>query len=1550
MIASVVRLHNSNKQTSSSEPSTSATAPDSKAILKNIEEDMELNWEVEDEDTPQLSSTDKGVTVEVKDQVAELDILAEEGEAREPIEERCLLALFECWGLYLQLHPACKTAAANDAAKLLEEAAGLKDYIHLYKHVISLLELGRKHFSWFGSDEENLKMFHNLFMHGDYRVVMKNFVLSPLHEQVQSTSLAEDCMQLVHSVFYANSGLFEGHHVFSYEMHTEVTSYLQAVNASGAESMFILECIIRIAYTWNVQLADDCANFAQGDDPSDVLAPLSPVLYCMLCLLAGHFISFLPLLSSKQRMVLVAFMADVSPEEYDMDGFDNTSIGTAVRTPEQRTLFFKKFETGFGAKLHEVFVQALIRQVHAVRDNAAYTRLLYKIVAGMKYNFESFSSINELVRSLFYSFTPSVNPNPPPKASSIWKHLENRLVNQSDFIGQVSLHIDVILQGRDKKIIKKLLKHNGADAIVNLDSALSLALDNFWMQLGTVYLEKLSSGGTMPEGMVLSWLHSKWLGFGAEITEMGGIARIACMLRQLHLLDELIRGHLPRSSGSIPDLQEVLPVELLALSDYLCTLLIQVLASLQQASDGKQMVVANLLEGSLLKEHLMDNTAFGMLCRKASVLLFPFLVASTKAQGATDNIFALVIANWDAAAAGADMSYKDVLLSLLHSGACKSEQRSALEALSYEIKLADPVAVIQELSVPPVPNTNFVYLNSELVQFTKYINNISPLITCYLSNPLLPPSPILVLSPIAHYDQSAKESKFIFQTHMLTDQTLSVFNGAHLMKVARVLSANLQFTALQVRNLSADHTALWTCLKTPLVSLSDDTPSISKTVEVEDCVSVATQLLESVKHMYENSFVDLLSALLTAVKLLDISAKFFVSCIVIHSLCSEGKRILHSELLLDVFMYLVHRIGKVTSKQVSCALSTLYVKLIFRCMDVSIKSAKRLEQENYLDDAKQVVSCLHRCCTSLSLGELDIEAIKTQLVKWLKTVLRNRYEDHAIYPVVISFYSVLYTRLRYLADDESWYCPRLAMKHMTEHTKFSLIFESSDIVYAVAKVAILKLLLALVRICLSRGFELVIDIQAVLMPLYSPNLLPENRIILRIVELVAWHADPQVDNVRVLVLSRAQQSLQSYLLDFVKPNKVYHTISAFPVQRQLVNNVFSWENSAHDIPHIQTAMQAYYTKITQGDLQGALDYDVPEDRQEAQDSYDPAYYLPIMLHALQMETISIRSWIQSGLASLVFVSMASDCAAMRTVALASLQLLYTQLTSEQAERDASFRDRKQVLQLFDFIRNAIFDEGLDMRQTHLPLALAAFLARSAMVLMQPTHGSYMPICRYLINRQFLDSRDLPLFETSLAESRDLGVWIQMLRNIRDSLKTGADHRTLCRKHVYTRLSLLTTSVGDVKLTMVYLDILERGLCMPDAAAYLLEKTPLLLSLHPFLSTQTNAALYSRGICLVHKALWAAHLLARNRAHRNNSYPHLRETVLHLLGSVRQRLSPNSPSLSLEAQMQVLSLLWDYEVMRGKGRGKGKDWRGLPSLDSVHASVILAMLRGGLSMG
>eukprot|EP01031_Cornospumella_fuschlensis_P028852 gene28852-34822_t len=1524
-ITGVIELHNADKKISRSEAVVQSAPQDAK-VPKNVEEDMELNWEVDDDDKAEPSKEPM--------KIEESESAIQPEESGVPIEERCLVALFECWELYLQLHPACKTTVANDATKLLEDMAALKEREHLYKHVIGSLELGRRHFSWFGTDEENLKMFHNLFMLPDYRAALKNFVLSSLYEHVQGTSLAKDCSSLIHSVLYVNSGLFEAHRIFSYEMNTEVASFIEAVKLLGVESMAILESIVRISYTWNVQLADDCAKAAQSDN----LAPISPVLYCMLCLLAGRFVSFLPLLSSKQRMVLVAFMADVSPEEYDMDACDNTSIGTAVRTPEQRAQFFTKFETGFAAKLREVVVQTLVRQVHAVRDSIAYSRLLYKVVVEMKHNFESFIEINDLVRSLYYTFTPSANPNPPQKVSSIWRHLEDSVDNKCTFIGKVCMHIDIILQGRDKKIIKKLLKHNGAEAIESLDSTLSQALDSFWMQVGTVYLEKLCIAGSMPEGLVLSWLHSKWIGNCAETTTVAAVLRVSCMLKQLFSLDELIRSNLPRPSemNQTPDLQQVVPVEIFSLSDYLCTLLISILTAIQHAPDGK-LITANLVEGSLLRHHLMDSTAFGMLCRKAFEIISPQLREPSTSM---DALCESIISKWDVKAAAADVSYKTMLNAML-TGDWTVERRLAMETLLHEMKLADPISALQDLLVASDSSAHLPSFRLDQLQFATSINNASPLVSCYLTNSSVSANPLSFLTAMAHLDHISDRVKFISNAGVFSDQMLWVLNSSSLPKATKLLSANVQLNDSQKGALPSELQALEACLETPFVSFEvSETP---KNVKVGDCVSLAQQLLECVRSSFDGCFTDLLIEIIAVVRLLNENVQFSISCILVQSLCRDGKQLLLSELCLDMFLFLVQRSSKVRSLAITRALSKLYVKLIFWCTDVSIKSAKRIPESNYLSDARRVVSCLARCATELNDG--DIEAIKAQLIKWLRALLKNRYEDDRVYPVVISFYSALYAHQHVFSDDSSWYCPRLAIKHVSEHTKFSLIFESSDMAHALAKAAILKLILVLVRICLCRGYTMEVDIQALLMPTYSPNLLPENRIILRIVQLVNWHSDPEADNVRVLVLSRAQQTLQSYLFDIVKPTKVYHTIGTFPVRRQLVNNVFSWESSDFDIHHIETLIQAYYSQIAEGYLQAAIDYDIAADRQEMQDCYDPAYYMPIILHSLETENILVKNWLQSGLCSLIFVSLASDCAAMRTLALASLQLLYMELTSEKAERDVAFRERQHVLQLFDFVRNAIFDEGIDLRQTQLPLASAAFLARSAMVLMQPTHSFYMPTCRYLINRKFLDCRDLPLVETSLAESRDLGVWTQVVRNIRDCLRTGADHRNFCRKHVYTHISLLISSVGDAKLTMAYLDIVERALCLPDAAAYLLEKTPLLLSLYSLLSPQTNVTLYSRGICLVHKAVRAAHLLTASSNSKNSfnsQLPHVREAVLYLLASVQQRLcsAASSSSISEEVLAQVVSLLWDYEVLHAG--------MGLQSLGTVHAATVIAMLRHSLA--
>jgi hypothetical protein len=237
--------------------------------------------------------------------------------------------------------------------------------------------------------------------------------------------------------------------------------------------------------------------------------------------------------------------------------------------------------------------------------------------------------------------------------------------------------------------------------------------------------------------------------------------------------------------------------------------------------------------------------------------------------------------------------------------------------------------------------------------------------------------------------------------------------------------------------------------------------------------------------------------------------------------------------------------------------------------------------------------------------------------------------------------------------------------------------------------------------------------------------------------------------------------------------------------------------------------------------------------------YDPSFWLPCIHYCLMTHRLSVRLMASKGILSYLIVTLSSHCSLLRTYALACLTMVRDLIEEQHAEVDPSFRERPQLKLLLQFIRDAI---PTDVQKTHadepiqLPFTTSIFLARAAMILLQPAHENYSKTNRYLVRRPFCDIKDIPLFDLILPDGDNTdGVndRIQAFRLLRDGLQSHADHLNLCRKNAYVTMLLLFSIFmkDDHKLCHIILDILEKGLRLKESARYLIQRCGITKWLH-----------------------------------------------------------------------------------------------------------------------
>ena len=259
----------------------------------------------------------------------------------------------------------------------------------------------------------------------------------------------------------------------------------------------------------------------------------------------------------------------------------------------------------------------------------------------------------------------------------------------------------------------------------------------------------------------------------------------------------------------------------------------------------------------------------------------------------------------------------------------------------------------------------------------------------------------------------------------------------------------------------------------------------------------------------------------------------------------------------------------------------------------------------------------------------------------------------------------------------------------------------------------------------------------------------------------------------------------------------------------------------------------HISSLTQFHSSSLSSHSYHKDKDSKEEVYDPAFWLPALLQALtHEEIIPVREIANSGLIGVVLAALSSVCPLIRVYARACLSIVLGACKSKAAERDVSFRERPQFIQLLHFVCNSITsnsfesDAGL-LKCPRISTSTSVFLGRASLHLFVPSHELYSKINKYLLAKPFLDEKDVPLFDLTILHGDvflETAEVISVMRMIRDGLLTRTDHLNLCRKNAYmhlmTRFSIL---MRDVRLVHASLDIFNKALGIPSGGRYLLER-------------------------------------------------------------------------------------------------------------------------------
>ncbi|KAI5698543.1 hypothetical protein M8J75_008324 [Diaphorina citri] len=223
--------------------------------------------------------------------------------------------------------------------------------------------------------------------------------------------------------------------------------------------------------------------------------------------------------------------------------------------------------------------------------------------------------------------------------------------------------------------------------------------------------------------------------------------------------------------------------------------------------------------------------------------------------------------------------------------------------------------------------------------------------------------------------------------------------------------------------------------------------------------------------------------------------------------------------------------------------------------------------------------------------------------------------------------------------------------------------------------------------------------------------------------------------------------------------------------------------------------------------------------------YDPSFLLPLFIFILSPESpVQLNKFINSGALAISLASLSSNDPSIRKSAYMALFRFQSHLSGMKHEQAGL------VAHFIDVIRNGIsqlIDDNDQDESPQLSSIVSIFLARSSLIVSNPSHQLYSTLHMYFIAKPALDLTKVPeflvLFHSENEYNRE---WI--LTIIRDGLNTLQDW-TLCDRTVIFKIlfTYYTSSLCSRNTQSLICDIINKCLHIDKGRYYLINGQGLL---------------------------------------------------------------------------------------------------------------------------
>ncbi|KAG9409881.1 hypothetical protein AC1031_020193 [Aphanomyces cochlioides] len=221
--------------------------------------------------------------------------------------------------------------------------------------------------------------------------------------------------------------------------------------------------------------------------------------------------------------------------------------------------------------------------------------------------------------------------------------------------------------------------------------------------------------------------------------------------------------------------------------------------------------------------------------------------------------------------------------------------------------------------------------------------------------------------------------------------------------------------------------------------------------------------------------------------------------------------------------------------------------------------------------------------------------------------------------------------------------------------------------------------------------------------------------------------------------------------------------------------------------------------------------------------YDPAFFIPLIAHAVSSSHIPDRQLLQSGILGYAICGLSAEDEKIRAYAYGIVAVAHEAMSA--TARTFEFNERRQVHLLLETLKN-----GISQPHERVPFLITLFANDAISALMKPGHFMYPLVNAFLLSRSALDVNDVPmfyaLFNSSASTFRAERTWL--LHLVKRGVKLDGDVELLQRRHVYSiLLGFFDSPLADTQSQELVLDILSSSIATASGMFLLVHKMGLL---------------------------------------------------------------------------------------------------------------------------